>query len=60
MNRVLVIVMCGALGACAAGKAVRVNCDGPLTLINPPVTPDSSKAAPPRPRGSAKTEARKP
>ena len=62
MKRALVMLMCGVLAACSGGKAVRVDCDGPLTLINPPVAGAADKAAPGRGvrPAAGKTEARGP
>lgn len=48
MRSVAAAVMCVLLWGCGGGRAVRVDCDGPLVLINPPAGPtEESSVAPP-------------
>lgn len=61
VSRTLFYVMTSVLlAACAGGKAVQVDCDGLLTLINPPIAKSEGATAPERARARRKAEARKP
>lgn len=61
MNRALIIILANALVVgCAGGKAVRVDCEGPFTLINPVVAQQDGGAVRAPARTPRNAEARKP